>query len=252
MRAPTAIELACADPSTPCSLPTGFNGDPDLKAVVAHSIEAGFRGTIARRIAVNAAVYRTMVDNDIQFIYDPSGLGYFANPGRTERKGFELGLSADLAPVRLSASYGDVAATYRDSFIDANGDTVAPGSRIAGVPGQSFKLRAAVQPIKPLILGANLIMVSSQVAHGDEANRGPAVPGYTLVNLDLHWVPLPRVELFAKVTNLFGVHYATFGVLGSNIYTGNNEEFLTPAPGRAMLGGVTYSFGRGHGAADAD
>jgi outer membrane receptor protein involved in Fe transport len=244
MRAPTAIELACADPATPCSLPTGFNGDPDLKAVVAHSIEAGFRGTIARRFAINGAVYRTMVDNDIQFIYDPSGLGYFANLGRTERKGFELGLAADLSPVHVSASYGYVAATYRDSFIDANGDMVAPGSRIAGVPGQSFKLRAAYRPISPLTLGANLIMVSSQYAHGDEANLNPAVPGYTLVNVDVRVTPLPRVELFAKVTNLFGVHYATFGVLGSNIYNGENTQFLTPAPGRAVLGGATYRFGQ--------
>jgi outer membrane receptor protein involved in Fe transport len=250
MRAPTAIELACADPARPCSLPTGFNGDPDLKAVVAHSVEAGFRGTIARRFAINGAVYRTQVDNDIQFIYDPSGLGYFANPGRTERKGFELGLSADLAPLHLSASYGHVAATYRDSFIDANGDTVAPGNRIAGIPGQSLKLRATVQPIRPLTIGANLIMVSSQYAHGDEANRNPAVAGYTIVNLDLRVVPVFRVELFAKVSNLFDVHYATFGVLGTDIYTGTNTQFLTPAPGRAVLGGVTYSFGRGH--ADAD
>jgi outer membrane receptor protein involved in Fe transport len=38
MRAPTAIELSCADPASPCALPTGFNGDPDLKAVVAKTL----------------------------------------------------------------------------------------------------------------------------------------------------------------------------------------------------------------------
>ncbi len=247
MRAPTAIELACANPASPCALPTGFNGDPALKAVVAHSVEAGFRGTILGHVAVNGAVYRTRVDNDIAFVYDPSGLGYFANSGRTERKGFELGVSADLPRWQLAGSYGYVAATYRDSFVDGNGDTVTPGSHLAGIPAQSFKLRATWHPVRPLRVGANLITVSSQYAHGDEANRNPAVPGYTLVNLDLQLTPLPRVALFAKVTNLFAVHYATFGVLGSDIYTGTDTQFRTPAPGRAVLGGVTYSFGRRQG-----
>lgn len=244
MRAPTAIELACADPATPCALPTGFNGDPALNAVVAHSLEAGFRGGIARHVSANAAVYRTLVDNDIQFIFTPSGLGYFANLGRTERKGYELGLSADWSPVHLSASYGHVTASYRDSFADAHGDPVTPGSRITGIPAQSFKLRAAWQPLKPLLIGANLIAVSGQYAHGDEANRNPAVPGYTLVNLDLHVTPLQHVELFAKVTNLFAVHYATFGVLGTDIYTGTDTQFRTPAPGRAVMGGITWNFGQ--------
>ena len=252
MRAPTAIELACADPATPCSLPTGFNGDPNLKAVLAHSVELGARGTMLERVGWNAAAYRTLVDNDIQFIYAPSGLGYFANLGKTVRKGFELGVNADFARVHLAANYGYVAATYRDSFIDAEGQMVTPGSRITGIPRQSFKLRGTFDPTTTVVLGANLIMVSSQYAHGDEANVDVAVPGHTLVNLDVHVTPAPHVELFGKVTNLFDVHFATFGVMGNNLYTGHDEQFRTPAAGRAVLGGVRYSFGAGRTPPDAD
>jgi outer membrane receptor protein involved in Fe transport len=244
MRAPTAIELACADPSTPCTLPTGFNGDPDLKPVVARTIEIGARGTLLGHISWNAALYRTRLDNDIQFIFDSSGLGYFANVGRTERKGLELGLSASLAKVQLAASYGYVDATYRTSFTDAQGDTVMPGSRITGIPQQSFKLRAVYEPIKAVALGANLILVSSQYAHGDEANLNPAVPGYTQVNLDAHVFPLTRLELFGQVTNVFDQHFATFGVMGANVYTATDEQFRTPAPGRAIMLGVRWSLGR--------
>jgi outer membrane receptor protein involved in Fe transport len=256
MRAPTAIELTCANPAQPCALPTGFNGDPDLKAVIAHSLELGARGTIARHLAWNAAVYRTLVDNDIQFIYAASGLGYFANLGRTERQGFELGLTADwrLAPgraIHLAANYGHVAATYRTAFLDANGDTVMPGNRIAGIPAQSLKLRVRYQPSGAIVLGANLVAVSGQYAHGDEANRQGQVPGYALVNLDASVTPRPRLELFGTMTNLFDRHYATFGVLGSNVYTGGEEQFRTPAPGRAVLGGLRYHFGGGQAAADA-
>jgi outer membrane receptor protein involved in Fe transport len=257
MRAPTAIELACADPARPCSLPTGFNGDPDLRAVVAHSLELGARGAIARRFGArrlgwNAAVYRTLVDNDIQFIFGASGLGYFANLGRTERRGFELGLTAEWARVQVSANYGHVAATYREGFIDSVGDSVAPGARITGIPSQSLKLRATYRPIEAVTIGANLIAVSGQYAHGDEANTQPAVPGYALVNCDLSVTPLPRLELFGTVTNLFDRHYATFGVMGTNIYTGGEEQFRTPAPGRAVLGGIRYRFGGGHPAANMD
>ena len=252
MRAPTAIELACADPAIPCALPTGFNGDPDLKPVVAHTFEVGARGRVGRHVNWNAAFYRSLLDNDVQFIYDNSGLGSFANVGTTERKGFEVAAGATLGPVRLSASYGYVEATYRSSFIDASGDTVTPGNRITGIPAQSIKLRATYAPNKVFALGANVMAVSGQYAHGDEANRNIPIPGYALVNLDAHVTPLSGVELFANITNLLDRHYATYGVMGTNIYTGGDEQFRTPAPGRAVLMGLRYSFGRAGGAVDKD
>lgn len=252
MRAPTAIELACADPDRPCALPTGFNGDPYLKPVVAHTIEVGTRGRLGRHIGWNAAFYRTRLDDDIQFVFDSSGLGYFANVGKTRRQGVEIGLTGDFAHLHLAASYGHVEATYQSGFTDESGDTVRPGNRITGVPANTVKLRAVYTPVPQLALGANLIAVSSQYVHGDEANLYPAVPGYALVNLDIHLMPVRRVELFANITNLFDRRYATFGVQGTNIYTGQDEQFRTPAPGRAFVLGVRYSFGPGaaRGAAD--
>jgi outer membrane receptor protein involved in Fe transport len=252
MRAPTAIELACADPARPCALPTGFNGDPDLKPVVAHTIEVGGRGAIGRHLGWNVAFYRTRLNNDIQFIFDSSGLGYFANVGKTQRQGVEVGLTGDFAKLHLGASYGHVAATYRSSFTDENGDTVQPGNHITGIPSDTVKLRVLYTPIRQLALGANLIAVSSQYAHGDEANLNGAVPGYALVNLDLHVMPVPHLELFANITNLFNRHYATFGVLGTNIYNGQDEQFRTPAPGRAFMLGVRYNFGRNPGSSGED
>jgi iron complex outermembrane recepter protein len=45
-RAPTAAELACADPENPCLIESFLTADPHLKQVVSHTWEAGFRGTI--------------------------------------------------------------------------------------------------------------------------------------------------------------------------------------------------------------
>ena len=45
-RAPTPAELSCAGPTDSCSLANFFVGDPNLKQVVAHTVEAGLRGTV--------------------------------------------------------------------------------------------------------------------------------------------------------------------------------------------------------------
>ncbi len=45
-RAPTPMELSCADPEAPCKLPNSFVADPPLKQVVAKTWETGFRGDL--------------------------------------------------------------------------------------------------------------------------------------------------------------------------------------------------------------
>ena len=44
-RAPTSIELGCADPSEPCNLPNALVSDPPLKQVVTRTFETGVRGS---------------------------------------------------------------------------------------------------------------------------------------------------------------------------------------------------------------
>jgi outer membrane receptor protein involved in Fe transport len=46
MRSPTAIELACADPAAPCSLPNEFISDPALQPVISKTYEIGARGKL--------------------------------------------------------------------------------------------------------------------------------------------------------------------------------------------------------------
>jgi outer membrane receptor protein involved in Fe transport len=43
-RAPSTIELGCADPNSPCRLPNALAGDPPLNQVVTKTYEGGFRG----------------------------------------------------------------------------------------------------------------------------------------------------------------------------------------------------------------
>jgi outer membrane receptor protein involved in Fe transport len=246
MRAPTSIELSCANPNSPCALPTGFNGDPDLQAVVAKTVEFGARGRFNDKASWNAAVYDSRLSNDIQFIATSSTYGYFANVGDTERRGVELGAQTQLNKLFLSGNYGYVNAIYKSAFTTAAGESVVSGNKIPGIPSTSFKLRAAYAASPAWLLGANVVVVGDQYSHGNESNTDPngKVPGYKLVNLDLHYKVNQELKLSVYVNNLFNKQYATYGLSGmTSVYTLATQQFVTPAPPRAMWVGLTYSFG---------
>jgi outer membrane receptor protein involved in Fe transport len=255
MRAPTSIELSCANPNSPCALPTGFNGDPDLKAVTARTFELGARGQLGGKVSWNAAIYDSRLQNDIQFIATSSTYGYFFNVGDTERRGLELGAQADLGRLSLSAGYGYVEALYRTPFTTAAGESVQGGDRIPGIPAQSFKLRAGYRVTDGFRIGAALIAVGEQYAHGNEDNSDPTgkVPGYAVVDLDAQYHIGRNLKLSLNVDNLFDQKYATYGLSGVNsIYSLAMEQFRTPAPPRGVWLKVTYAFGGAERRSDGD
>ena len=248
MRAPTSVELSCANPSSPCSLPTGFNSDPDLQAVVARTFEFGGRGTLAGNVYWNAAVFDSLLSNDIQFLNAPNSttFGYFANVGDTERRGFEMGLKTTIDKLYLSANYGYVNAMFKSNFTTAGGQNVTSGNVIPGIPESTLKLRAAYPITSDLLIGANLLAVSSQFMHGNESNSDPTgkVGGYSIVNLDLRYRVNDSLIFFANVNNLFNNQYANFGQRGvTSIYSLATQNFITPAPPIAIWAGLTYKFG---------
>ena len=57
-RAPTSVELTCADENAPCKLPNQFLSDPPLKQVVAKSWESGLRGAFGDRLYAPIARHR--------------------------------------------------------------------------------------------------------------------------------------------------------------------------------------------------
>jgi len=257
MRAPTSIELSCADKTHPCNLPTGFNGDPDLKEVVAKTWEAGARGRfnlLDSKLNWNAAAYNSYNFNDIQFISATASTGYFQNVGKTKRTGFEFGLNTKIDKLLLAASYGYVDATFRSSF-DANAEGnssndnglihVTKGNKIPGISDQTVKLRAAYDISPSWNLGSNVIFASGQYAHGDENNQdvNGKVPGYGVMNLDTRYEVNQHWTVFGLVNNVFDKSYSTYGLVGMNIYNNTYEQFRTPAADRAGWLGITYSFG---------
>ena len=244
MRAPTPIELSCADPARPCALPTGFNGDPDLKAVVAHTVELGARGTWGADTLWNVAAYDTKTSNDIQFQFSSASRGYFANVGDTERRGLEMGVATRLDKLFLAANYGVVDARFRSAFTTAGGVNVVSGYKMPGIANQSVKLRAAYDINPRLLLGTNIRMIGGQYAYGDEDNTHSKVANYTIANLDLHYRLNDNITVFGLVNNVFDKRYSTYGLIGTNVYNATEDDkFRTPAAGRAIWLGMTYHFG---------
>ncbi|MGE5088888.1 MAG: TonB-dependent receptor [Candidatus Levyibacteriota bacterium] len=248
MRAPTPIELTCADPSAPCKLPNDFLADPPLAMVVSHTTEVGARGKLGAAVDWNAALYRTDLDNDIQFISAGAGssnAGYFQNVGRTRRDGFEAGVSARLEALRVSLNYSHLTATFRSGFsaasadnsgADANGAiAVRPGDRIPGIPADTLKLRLDYAR-GAWSVGTGVLATAGQYAHGDENNADVhgRLPGYVLVGLDAQYDASPQLQIYAQVDNVFDRRYYNFGVLGSNVFTGPNRSF-GPASGIAPV-----------------
>ena len=251
MRAPTPIELTCADPAAPCKLPNEFLSDPPLDKVVSKTAELGARGRIGASTTWSAAIYRTELDDDIQFISSGGAVnaGFFQNVGQTRRQGIELAMTTRIGPVNLDLRYNHIDATFRSTFTafapnnstaDKNGAiTVQSGDRIPGIPADSFKMRVEYEH-GPFSIGAGLIAASNQYAHGDENNTdvNGKVPGYAVVNLDAQYDVTPQLRVFAQVSNLFDSQYYSLAVLGENVFTGPDRSF-GPAVG---IDGVSEQF----------
>jgi outer membrane receptor protein involved in Fe transport len=238
MRAPTAMELTCADPSAPCKLPNGFVADPPLKKVVAKTIELGARGKQGET-TWSAAIYRTDLFDDIQFVSSGNAInaGFFQNVGKTRRQGLELTGATKWGPLGVVARYGYIDATFRSGFVehspanssaDANGDiAVSGGNRIPGIPQHTLRVRLDVAASEVLTFGANLVANSAIRARGDENNQDVhgIVPGYALVNLDGAWRFAKGWELFGRIDNVFNRDAANFGILGQNVFANPSRTF---------------------------
>jgi outer membrane receptor protein involved in Fe transport len=255
MRAPTAVELTCADPTAPCKLPNAFVADPPLNPVISRTFEAGVRGVLPFGTQYSVAVFRTDLQDDLQFVSSAAipTAGYFQNVGDTRRQGLELGLAQSFGRLSLQLRYSLIDATFQSPFtvaspnnssaVDSDGDGVPdliyvePGNRIPGIPQNQFKFRAGYAFTPEIRAGLNVIAFSSQYARGDENNQdvNGKVPGYAVVNLDASWHVAPQFEVFGQVSNLFNRKYSNFGTLGRDYFTGSGFSYYDTTPGAAPM-----------------
>jgi outer membrane cobalamin receptor len=278
-RAPTVIELGCSNPDFPCGLPNDFASDPDLKQVVARTVEAGLRGNNSdQRLRWSADVFRTVNRDDIQFIATTTNSGYFANVGNTRRQGIDLALGGKQGKLRWNLSYSMVDATFQSDFkvsaesnstADANGNIlVRAGDLIPLIPRHTGKLAVDYQFTPGLSLGVNVVVTSGSYLHGDENNADRAggtngegryimgsghIGGYAVVSLQGTYHVSSRFDVFARCANLLNREYATAGFLTTNTFNPDgtyrfdpadrtNENAVSPGAPFALWGGIRLTF----------
>ncbi len=256
-RAPSTIELGCADPANPCRLPNSLAGDPPLDQVVTKTFEAGVRGSHAQ-LSWNAGVFRANNHADILFVADQQdGFGYFKNFGETRREGIELGVHSRAGKFDFGANYTWLDATYRsDEIVDGEGNStndgvapgfegdieVHPGDHIPLTPQNLLKGYAQWQIAPKFSIDMDVMYVGSSYARGNEDNQhepdgvyylGPGqTPAYTVVNLGADFSPTKHIKVFVQVENLFDTQYYTGSLLATTGFTDsgsfNSRPFAAP------------------------
>jgi len=262
-RAPTSIELGCADPANPCSLPNALQSDPPLQQVVTDTWEFGLRGkpevSFIHGLSWNAGVFQSTNHNDILFVSSVAlGTGYFQNFAKTRRRGADASLDGRIGRVAWGLDYTFLDATYQsDAVLDGaannTSDTalsgtpgldgniyVHPGNRIPLIPKQSGKAHAEYQATRRLAFDLSEVAESSSYARGNENNAyqadgvyylGPGVtPGYAVTNLRAHYDLSRHFLLALQLDNLFDKRYYTAAQLADTGFTAQGAVSTRPLP----------------------
>jgi iron complex outermembrane recepter protein len=194
---------------------------------------------VSAALAVDAALFRITVDDEIGVATNAGGRQSFRNVGRTLREGAEAALAWRIAREwRASAALTLLDATYRDGFlacagIPCNAPTVpvAVGNRIAGTQrGVAFaELAWTPRAGTEVALEAR---AASALSANDTNTEG--APRYTLVGLRASQrYALPAgftLELLARLDNAADKAYA-----GSVIVNDANGRYYEPGSPRAWF-----------------
>lgn len=254
-RAPSAIELGCADPANPCKLPNALASDPALKQVVTKTQEAGIHGLINPSLGYKATVFRADNVDDLLFVATTAGgAGYFKNFGKTRRQGVELGMNAQVSSVAIGVNYTYLDATYEspESVLGLSNSTrtprtgeegvirIRPGDQIPLVPKHIFKTYADWGVTNQWTVGMGMTAIASSFARGNENNQHQASgaefigtgknSGYALFDLGTQYKVDKQLKVFAQINNLFDRQYSSAAQLGPTGFTANGNFVSRPLP----------------------
>jgi iron complex outermembrane receptor protein len=220
-----------------------FGSNPDLVPEDARAYEFGLRSR-GRLGSLDAALFWTDTANEI--VFEPTltaPFGENVNAGSTRRRGVELAARGRLG--RGVSVFTNV--TYTDSVF-TNGPN--DGDEVPLVP--NWRLAAGIDASLPKGFGvrADALYVGSQVLDNDQSNDQPRLAAYTVVNLKLGWERAlgsgaesrrGTLGVFVAAENLFDERYATRGIYATiDFTTFAQAEFVTPAPGRQYLAGLSW------------
>ena len=230
-RAPTPLELGCADPARPCLIDTFLVADPPLKQVESNTTEFGLRGTVEIPKALPAVgeyfpgaltwsggVYRTNLlqrhsvgpefDQRPRLFHQrrldtPRGRGGLAALWRRTPLGlrqlYDDAWRPSARPSILGAPDSPLAQAYGNGSI-----MVTPGAFLSSVSPHRFKAGVDYAFTPEWKVGGDVQYNAGVYMRGDEINCGARLPSYAMLNLRTSYQITPNIQvygLFENVTN---------------------------------------------------
>src|SRR5262249_24399107 len=155
------------------------------------------RGKWGEQGGWSAAVFSTVLDDDIQFVSAGEGAvnaGFYRNVGRTRRAGVELAMNGRRGSWDAALRYSWTRATFDAPFVERSPNNspaaaaadivIAPGNRIPASPAHSAKATLAYQAADRWSAGLGARAASRSYVRGDENNRDKngTLPGYGVID----------------------------------------------------------------------
>jgi len=224
---------------------TGGGPNFALNASRSRHLEAGVKAVLGGRLRVNAALFDIHTKDEIAIESNAGGRSTFKNAGRTHRRGFELGASAQL-PHGFDAllAWTRLEAKFLDTFTSVAGSpavaiVVPAGSRLPGVPRSSLYAELRWRHVPTGFMAALEHQRKSRVWVDDRNSE--AADAYGITNFAAGFTQQAgkwRLSEFVRVDNVTNRRYA-----GSVVVNDANLRFYEPAPGRTAVIGMQAKYG---------
>jgi len=271
-RAPTPLELGCADPNRPCVIDSFLVSDPPLKQVTANTVEAGLRGDLRPATLApdhlgflpgtlewSAGLYRTNSFDDILAVPSSiNGRGYFTNAGNTLRQGVEASFRYRDERTSAYINYTLTDATFRSTILfgapdnplaqalGTNSILITPGAHMTSVARHRLKAGLDYAILPQWKVGGDVVYASGPWVRGDEINRFGTLSPYATLNLRSSYQFTPNVQIYGLVENVTNTRARSFGSFFDtgdiSFLTFTNPRMVSISPPTAFYGGVKVSF----------
>ena len=202
-----------------------FYGDIDPEE--GWNVELGGRANVTPDLSAGLTFFLTEMKDEIA--YNPLTMRN-ENLDETSRTGVEADVTLRAEGYTLSANYSLTQAEFAEGLND--------GKDVPLVPNHKASIIGELDLPADLTLRGVVTYTGESYLGGDNANDGPKLDDYTVVDLFLRYAcnAIEGLEAYAGVENLFDEEYASLG------YRGFPEDGYYPSPGIAYRGGVSYRF----------
>ena len=219
------------NPANPALAAEAF-ATPDLDAQTATTVEAGWRGGFDR-VAVDAVVYYSWIDNELLSLRDVTGAPLGAvNADETRHFGIELGAAAEV----VDGLIGRLGYTFQDfRFRD---DPLRGDNRLAGAPPHVVTLDLDYAVTDGLNVGGSVLWRpgTTPVDNFNTVEND----AFAVLDLRASYAVTPWAGIFAEVRNVTDATYASSTLIVDQARP--DQAAFLPGDGRSFYAGVRARF----------